>query len=47
MSFEDLERTSDEIVSLFCHSLYCWTSAYVQPLYISFSDFLTRFSISR
>jgi hypothetical protein len=46
-SFEDLERSSDEILSLLYHSLYCWTSAYVHPLYISFSDFLTRFSISR
>jgi hypothetical protein len=45
-SFEDLERTLEEILSLFYHSLYCWTSAYVHPLFISFSDFLTRFSIS-
>jgi hypothetical protein len=46
-SFEDLERSLEEILSLLYHSLYCWTSAYVHPLYISFSYFLTRFSISR
>jgi len=46
-SFEDLERSLEEILSLLYHSLYCWTSAYVHPLCISFSDFLTRFSISR
>lgn len=33
-------------LSLFYHSLYCWTSAYVQPLFISFFDLLSRFSIS-
>jgi hypothetical protein len=46
-SFEDLERSLEEILSLFYQSLCCWTSAYVHPLYISFSDFLTRFSVSR
>jgi hypothetical protein len=46
-SFEDLERSLEEILSLLYHSLYCWTSAYVHHLYISFSYFLTRFSISR
>jgi hypothetical protein len=45
-SFEDLERSLEEILSLLYHSLYCWTSAYVHPLNISFSNFLTRFSIS-
>jgi hypothetical protein len=46
-NFEDLERSLEEILSLLDHSLYCWTSAYVNPLYISFFDFLTHFSISR
>jgi hypothetical protein len=46
-SFEDLERSLEEILSLLYHSLYCWTSAFVYHLYISFSNFLTPFSISR
>jgi hypothetical protein len=29
----------EETLSLFYHTLYCWTSAYVHLLFISFSDF--------
>jgi len=43
---KDLERTLEETLSLFYHTLYCWTPAYVHPLFISFFDFLSRFSIS-
>jgi hypothetical protein len=36
----------EETLSLFYHSLYCWTSAFVHHLFISLFDFLTCFSIS-
>jgi hypothetical protein len=45
-SFEDLERTLEEILSSFYHTLYLWTTAYVYPLSFSFDDFLARFSLS-
>jgi hypothetical protein len=38
-----LEKTLEGTLSLFYHSLYCWTSAYVHPLFISFSDSLSLF----
>jgi len=43
-SFEDVEKTPEELLSSFYHTLYLWTTAYVFPLSFSFLDFLTRFS---
>jgi hypothetical protein len=34
-SFEDCERTLEEIKSLFFNTLYLWTIAFVSPLVIS------------
>jgi hypothetical protein len=31
-SFEDVEKTSEELLSSFYHTLYLWTMAYVFPL---------------
>jgi len=42
--FEDLEKTSEDILSSFYHTLYIWTTAYVSPLSFSFNDFLACFS---
>jgi hypothetical protein len=42
-SFEDLERTLEETLSLFYHTLYCWTSAYVHPLLFLFLTFSLAF----
>jgi hypothetical protein len=39
-------RTMGEIVSMFFETLYLWTTAYVSPLFISFSVFLVRFALS-
>jgi hypothetical protein len=41
-----LEKTSEDILSSFFHTLYLWTTAYVSPLSSSFNDFLVRFSLS-
>jgi len=38
--FEDKERTIEELISFFIHSLYSWTAAYLAPLGISYNDFL-------
>jgi hypothetical protein len=35
-SFEDLESTSEEILSSFYHTLYIWIAAYVHHLSFSF-----------
>jgi len=43
-SFEDMEKTLEELLSSFHHTLYLWTTAYVFPLSFSFLNFLTRFS---
>jgi hypothetical protein len=43
-SFEDLERSLDDIIFSFFHSLCLWTAAFVSPLTISYDDFLVRFS---
>jgi hypothetical protein len=40
-SFEDLESTLEEILSLFYFTLYFWTIAY-DPLSFSFDDFLAH-----
>jgi hypothetical protein len=37
--FEDQERISEEIKSLFFKTLYMWTAAYVSHLTISYSHF--------
>jgi len=42
-NFEDVEKTSEEILYSFYHTLYLWTTAYVFLLSFSFLDFLTRF----
>jgi hypothetical protein len=44
--FEDKERTIEELISFFLHSLYSWTAAYLAPLGISFNDFLVLLSSS-
>jgi hypothetical protein len=44
ISFEDCERTSEEIKSLFFNILYLWTTAFVSPLAISYNDFLVLFA---
>jgi hypothetical protein len=42
--FEDLERSLEDILSLFFRTLYFCTVAFVSPLLLSFCDFLVRFS---
>jgi hypothetical protein len=44
--FEDNERTIEELISFFFHSLYSWSAAYLAPLVFSFNDFLVMFSSS-
>jgi hypothetical protein len=44
--FKDLERSLDDILASFLHTLYLWTMAFVYPLSLSFSDFLVRFLLS-
>jgi hypothetical protein len=44
--FENLERSLDNILASFLHTLYFWTVAFVSPLLLSFGDFLHRFFIS-
>jgi hypothetical protein len=44
--FEDKERTIEELISFFFHSLFSWTTAFLAPLVISFNDFLALFSSS-
>jgi hypothetical protein len=44
--FEDKERTIEELISFFFHSLFSWTTAFLAPLVISFNDFLVLFSSS-
>jgi len=43
---EDKERTIEELISFFIHSLFSWTTAFLAPLVISFNDFLVLFSSS-
>ena len=45
-NFEDLERSLEDILSSFLHTLYLWTAAYLSLLLISYADFLARFSFS-
>jgi hypothetical protein len=44
--FEDLERSLEDIIASFFHTLNLWTMAFVSPLTISYNDFLVRFSLS-
>jgi hypothetical protein len=45
-SFEDWEKTLEEIKALFFKTLYLWITAYVSPLTISYSDFFVLFAVS-
>jgi hypothetical protein len=45
-NFEENERSMGDIISMLFETLYLWTTAYVSPLSISFSDFLFRFALS-
>jgi hypothetical protein len=45
-TFEDKERSFEELKSFFFHSLYFWTFAYLAPVVLSFNDFLVHFSSS-
>jgi hypothetical protein len=42
--FEDLARSFEEIVHYFLFTLYTWTAGWLDPLVVSFSDFLSRLS---
>jgi hypothetical protein len=44
--FEDLESSIEEILASLLYSLYSWTMAYLSPSYLSYADFLSRFSFS-
>jgi hypothetical protein len=44
--FEDKERTIEEFISFFFHSLYSWSAAFLAHLVFSFNDFLVLFSSS-
>jgi hypothetical protein len=41
--FEDKERTTEELISFFFHSLYSWSAAFLALLSFSFNDFLVLF----
>jgi hypothetical protein len=43
ISFEDCEKTLEEIKSLFFYNLYLWAVVFVYPLVISYHDFLVLF----
>jgi hypothetical protein len=45
-NFEDLERSLEDIIYYFFHTLYHWTAAFVSPLTFSYDDFLVRFFLS-
>ena len=42
-SFEDHERSLEEIKALFFYTMYLWTVAFVSPALISDRDFLVLF----
>ena len=44
--FEDSTRTLEELIHFFFFTLFTWTAAWLAPLVISFSDFLSLFSSS-
>jgi hypothetical protein len=41
--FEDKERTIEELIFFFFHSLFSWTTAFLASLVISFNDFFVFF----
>jgi hypothetical protein len=43
---EGKERTIEDLISFFFHSLYSWSAALLAPLTFSFNDFLVLFSTS-
>jgi hypothetical protein len=44
--FEDPARSFEEILHYFLLMLYTWTAGWLDPLVISFPDFLSRLSSS-
>ena len=44
--FEDIERSLEDILSYYFHTLYLWTIAHLSTVSISYDDFLTHFSFS-
>jgi hypothetical protein len=44
--FEDSTRSFEEILHYFLLTLYTWTAGWLDPLVISFPDFLSRLSSS-
>jgi hypothetical protein len=44
--FEDKERTIEDLIFFFFHSLYSWLAAFLAPLAFSFNDFFVLFSTS-
>jgi hypothetical protein len=45
-SLRTKERTIEDLISFFFHSLYSWSAAFLAPLTFSFNDFLVLFSTS-
>jgi hypothetical protein len=43
-SFEDREKTLEELKFVFSNTLYLWTTAIVSPFVLGFQDFLALFS---
>jgi len=41
-----LERSLEDILALFFHTMYLWIVAFVSPLSFSFVNFLVRFYFS-
>lgn len=39
-NFEGLERSLEDILSSFFHTLYLWTTAFMSPQTISYDDFV-------
>jgi hypothetical protein len=44
--FEDLESSMKKILTSLLYFLYSWTAAYLSPLSLSYTDFLSCFSFS-
>jgi hypothetical protein len=43
-SFEDHERTLEELISFFFYTLYIWIAAFDSPFVLNFHDFFVLFS---
>jgi hypothetical protein len=43
-SFEEREKTLEDIKSLFLNTLYLWTATFISHLVISYHNFLTLFA---